>query len=70
MLKGDLHVKAVGGIDDVINEAGFLLVERLHGSAATTVFDPLHNQTHDVDTGSHTHTHAHIVRELKLSVKR
>lgn len=53
----DLHIKAIGGIDDVIDDAGFLFVERLHGSAATTVFDPLHDQTHDVDTGSHTHSH-------------
>jgi len=42
-------VETVGGVDDVINDGGLLLVERLHGSAAAVVLNPLQNQTHDVD---------------------
>ena len=44
-----LLIETVGGVDEVINHGGLLLVERLHGSAAALVLNPLQNQTHDVD---------------------
>lgn len=44
-----LRIETVGRVDDVINHGGLLLVERLHGSAAAVVLNPLQDQTHDVD---------------------
>lgn len=49
ILKIYSHIKTVGRIDDVINQQGLLLVEWLHGSAATIAFYPLQHKTHDVD---------------------
>lgn len=65
-----LHVKTVGCVDDVINEGGLALVERLHGSAATVVLDPLQNQTHDVDA-VWREKHSRVVKmlEQKLLLK-
>lgn len=44
------HVETAGGVDDVIDQGGLPLVERLHRSAAPVVLDPVQHQAHDVDT--------------------
>lgn len=44
-----LRIETIGGVDDVVNHAGLLPVELLHGSAATIVLDPLQDQAHDID---------------------
>lgn len=50
------RIKAIGGVDEVINQRGLLLVERLHFLAAAVVLDPLQHQAHDVDTAAATRT--------------
>lgn len=45
----NLHKETVRSTDDVVNHGRFLLVEPLHGGAATIVLYPLQNQTHDID---------------------
>lgn len=59
-----LHVKTIRSVDDVINEGGLALVERLHGSAASVVLNPLQNQTHDVDAAQRE-KHSRVVKMLE-----
>lgn len=50
------RIKAIGGFDDVINEARLLPIDLLHGFAAAVVLDPLQHQAHDVDAAAVTHS--------------
>lgn len=52
-----LHIETIWSIDDVVNDGGLLLVQRLHGDAASIVLDPLQNQIHDVDAEMWTTGH-------------
>lgn len=50
------RVKAIGAVDEIIDQRRLLLVERLHFLAAAVVLDPLQHQAHDVDTAAGTRT--------------
>lgn len=48
------RIKAIGGLNDVINQGRLLPVDLLHGFAAAVVLDPLQHQAHDVDAAAVT----------------
>lgn len=50
------RIKAIRGVDEVINQRRLLLVEHLHFLAAAVVLDPLQHQAHDVDAAAETRT--------------
>lgn len=50
------RIKAIRGVDEVVNQRRLLPVERLHFLAAAVVLDPLQHQAHDVDAAAETRT--------------
>lgn len=63
------HIEAIGGIDGVINQAGLLPVDLLHGVAAAVVVDPLQHQAHDVDAAAETGSQQAVSRPTESTAR-